>query len=57
MKIVGNLIGRWIDRRSRKAQNAQQPPAGQRLQELDARALRQASGGQAASTQTPNKGW
>lgn len=57
MKIVGNLIGRWINRRSRKAQKAQQLPAGQQLQELDTRTLRQAGGGQAASTQTPNKGW
>jgi hypothetical protein len=57
MKIVGNVIGRWINRRSRKAQDAKQLQPGQRPQELDARALRQVSGGDGGSSQMPTKGW
>ena len=57
MKIVGNFIGRWIQRRSRKAQDAKQLQAGQRPQELDHRVLRQVSGGDGGSSQMPTKGW
>jgi hypothetical protein len=57
MKIVGNVIGRWINRRSRKAQDAKQLQAGQRPQELDTRVLRQVSGGEGGSNQMPTKGW
>lgn len=57
MKIVGNLIGRWINRRSSKAQADKLRRASQQPQELDTQTLRQVSGGNAESTQTPRNGW
>lgn len=57
MKIVGNVIGRWINRRARKAPSDKQARPSQQPQELDTQSLRQVSGGTNGSTQMPTKGW
>ena len=57
MKQVQNILGRWVQliagksRRQTAAQPARQPA------ELDARSLRQVSGGTGGATQLPTKGW
>jgi hypothetical protein len=56
MKQVQKTIGLWVQRITGKNRGAAATHARQ-LPELDAKSLRQVSGGSAETTQLPTKGW
>ena len=57
MKQVQKTIGRWVQRIAgkRRTETALQPL--RQPVELDAQSLRQVSGGEGGSAQSPTKGW
>ena len=54
MKQVQQTIGRWVQRIAAKTRSQTKIQAARQLSELDAKALRQISGG---TTDSPYKGW
>ena len=57
MKQVQKTIGRWVQRIAGKRRSEVAVPPLRQPAELDAQSLRQVSGGEGASTQSPTKGW
>ena len=57
MKQVQKTIGRWVQRFAGKSRSETTEQPASRLTALDAKALRQVTGGTADSTQSPTKGW
>lgn len=55
MKLVQKTVGRWVQRIVGKRRDQASAKATRQLSELDAKSLRQVSGG--VSPDTPNKGW
>ena len=57
MKQVQKTIGRWVQRFAGKGRSETTVRPASRLTALDAKALRQITGGTGESTQSPTKGW
>ena len=57
MKQVQKTIGRWVQRFAGKSRSATTVQPARQVSALDAKALRQITGGTGESTQSPNKGW
>ena len=57
MKQVQKTIDRWVQRFAGKSRSATTVQPARQVSALDAKALRQVTGGTGESTQSPNRGW
>ena len=57
MKQVQKTIGHWVQRFAGKSRSATTVQPARQVSALDAKALRQITGGTGESVQNPTKGW